>query len=68
MSLSKLKNDNITNEFIIFSIPIFSSDNKKAYIEIDIYSKMYRHGESYFLEKNKGKWRVIYSATNWSAC
>jgi hypothetical protein len=66
--LTELKNQKINTEYIIISIPIFSSDNKKAYVEIDYYSKNRNFGESFFLEKIGEKWKVVYRLGNWSAC
>jgi len=68
ISLATLKNQKEKNEYIIMSIPIFSIDNKKAYIEIDTYAKDYKHGESFYLEKNGEKWKVIYIVNNWNQC
>lgn len=68
VSLAKLKSENSNIEYIIISNPIFSSNNKKAYIEIDKYTKIYRHGESLFLEKIGKTWKIIHVAKNWSAC
>jgi hypothetical protein len=68
ISLAELKNKKINPEYIIISIPIFSSDNKKAYVEIDYYSKKRNFGESFFLEKIGEKWKVVYRFGNWSAC
>lgn len=68
ISLSELKRQKTTTGYIIISIPIFSSDNKKAYVEVDYYSKNRNFGESYFLEKNGEKWKIVYSLGYWSSC
>lgn len=44
--------------FIILSIPIFSEDNKKAYMKIDYYPKRYQYGTSIYLAKTDSVWKV----------
>ncbi|MCZ8228354.1 hypothetical protein [Flavobacterium sp.] len=68
ISLEELKSQKINAQYMIISIPIFSSDNKKAYVEIDYYSKNRNFGMSFFLQKIGEKWKVVYSRGNWSAC
>nr|WP_315151221.1 hypothetical protein [uncultured Flavobacterium sp.] len=68
ISLTELQSQKLNTEYIIVSIPIFSNDNKKAYVEIDYYSKNRNFGESFFLEKIGEKWKVVYRFGNWSAC
>lgn len=68
ISLDELKNQKINTQYMMISIPIFSSDNMKAYVEIDYYSKNRNFGESFFLVKIGEKWKVVYSRGNWSAC
>ncbi|WP_431244923.1 hypothetical protein ACQ9BO_12320 [Flavobacterium sp. P21] len=48
ISVSKIDK---AQDYIILSIPIFSEDNKKAYMEIDCYSKELPFGTSVYLEK-----------------
>ncbi|APA00009.1 hypothetical protein [Flavobacterium commune] len=50
VSLTKLEYKNSNFEYIIISNPIFSSNNKKAYIEVDINNKRCKSQNSYFLE------------------
>jgi hypothetical protein len=66
ISLATLENKKSHHNFVILSTPIFSSNNKKAYVEIDTYSKE-RHGESIYLEKIENKWKVIFIDRNWYA-
>ncbi|MCG2793233.1 MAG: hypothetical protein L6262_06790 [Weeksellaceae bacterium] len=53
-------------KYFTFSIPIISKDKNKAYIE-----SSYRcgglcgNGRAYFLEKVKGKWKVVYKWGTW---
>ncbi len=60
------KNIKITGKYIQFSIPIFSKDNKKAYLEFDHYSDTENsYGNSLYLEKVNGKWKIKYIEENW---
>jgi hypothetical protein len=63
--VSKIEN---ATDYMIFSIPIFSEDNKKAYMEIDYYSKELPHGQSVYLEKKDTIWKVIYTKNIWVKC
>lgn len=63
--VSKIEN---ATDYMIFSIPIFSEDNKKAYMEIDCYSKELPYGESVYLEKKDNIWKVIDTKTIWVKC
>lgn len=45
-------------EYISISYPVFSNDNNKAYIEIGIYSKKRKFGNSLYLKKEKNRWTV----------
>lgn len=65
-SIQFTKDIKSTDEYIQFSFPIFSSDNKKAYLEYDHYSKIERYGNSIYLEKINGKWKIKYIDGNWS--
>jgi len=61
------ENLKITKKYIQFSIPIFSEDNTKAYIEFDYYSDNENsHGCSIYLEKMHGKWKIKYIEGGWS--
>lgn len=56
-----------TKKYIQFSIPIFSSDNTKAYIEFDHYSNNENsYGKSIYLEKTDDKWRIKHIEKNWA--
>ncbi|OXB03451.1 hypothetical protein B0A75_00475 [Flavobacterium oncorhynchi] len=57
-----------TNDYIILSIPIFSEDNKKAYMEIDCYSKELPYGRSVYLEKKDNIWKIIDTRDIWVKC
>ena len=59
ISLTELKDEKSNFEYIIISNPIFSSDNKKAYIEVDTKSVGCIYGSSYFLEKQGETWKII---------
>lgn len=57
----------VTKKYIQFSIPIFSEDNTKAYLEFDYYSDNERSfGKSIYLEKTNGKWKIKYIERNWN--
>lgn len=57
----------ITEKYIQFSIPIFSKDNTKAYLEFDHYSDNENsYGKSIYLEKVNGKWKIKYIERNWA--
>ena len=55
-------------DYIILSIPIFSEDNKKAYMEVDCYQKELPYGISVFLEKKENIWQVIHTKDIWVKC
>lgn len=65
ISVSKI--DKAEN-YIILSIPIFSEDNKKAYMEIDCYPKEYPYGLSVYLEKKDNIWTILDTKTIWVKC
>ncbi|MWB94850.1 hypothetical protein GON26_10770 [Flavobacterium sp. GA093] len=56
------------DDYIILSIPIFSEDNKKAYMEIDCYSKELPYGKSVYLEKKDNIWKIVYTQNIWVKC
>jgi hypothetical protein len=48
------------------SIPIFSLDNKKAYVQLNNYcGSLCGEGIEVFLEKINGKWKIIYKQRTW---
>ena len=66
-TLEQTKNFKVTEEYIQFSIPIFSTNNEKAYIEFDNYTKNENsYGYSIYLEKKKGKWKIKSIERNWA--
>jgi len=66
-TVEQTKNLKITKKYIQFSIPIFSTDNTKAYLEYDHYSNNENsYGNSIYLEKKDGKWKIKYVEGNWS--
>ena len=66
-TIEKTKNVKVAEKYIQFSIPIFSTDNTKAYIEFDHYSNNDNsYGKSIYLEKRNGKWNIKYVEANWS--
>ncbi|MEN2402487.1 hypothetical protein GKZ90_0022040 [Flavobacterium sp. MC2016-06] len=65
-TVQRTKTIDITEEYIQFSFPIFSSDNTKAYLEYDHHSKNESYGYSFYLEKINKKWKVKYFATSWA--
>lgn len=61
------KNLKVTEKYIQFSIPIFSKDNTKAYLEFDHYTDNENsYGQSIYLEKINGKWKIKYIDRNWA--
>ena len=56
----------MTKKYVQFSIPIFSQDNTKAYLEFDCYlDNDNSYGNSIYLEKKNGKCNVKYIKKNW---
>ncbi|MBB1139015.1 hypothetical protein [Myroides sp. WP-1] len=55
----------VIEKYVQFSIPIFSKDNTKAYLEFDYYSDEISSGISMYLEKVNGKWKIKYIERNW---
>lgn len=58
VDIKKIKNNSI-NKYIKFTYPIFSSDNEKAYVEIDFYKKENQFGNSLYLKKTNNKWKIV---------
>jgi hypothetical protein len=57
----------VANEYIQFSIPIFSKDNKKAYLEYDKHTgNENSYGKSLYLEKINGKWKIKFWEKLWA--
>jgi hypothetical protein len=53
-------------DFYEISIPIFSSDNKKAYVELSHYcGTLCGDGRSIYLEKVNEKWKIISKRETW---
>lgn len=66
-TVEQTKNLKITEKYIQFSIPIFSADNTKVYVEFDSYSNSEdSYGNSLYLEKIEGKWKIKYVEVNWA--
>ena len=66
-TVESTENLKITEKYIQFSIPIFSEDNTKAYLEFDYYSDNENsYGNSIYLEKKNGKWKIEYIKGNWN--
>lgn len=56
----------ITQKYIQFSIPIFSADNTKAYVQYDHYTNDENsYGNSIYLEKVNDKWKIKHIEANW---
>jgi hypothetical protein len=51
--------------FYEISIPIFSSDYKKAYVEVDKYCDMCGQGYTFYLEKRDGEWEIVWWDMRW---
>lgn len=47
------------------SIPIFSLDNTKAYVELNYHYLRFGSGRAIYLQKIKGKWKVIQHRRTW---
>lgn len=53
-------------EFLYLTIPIFSSDNTKAYMEVSkICFGNCGWGRAIYLEKKNGKWKIVYKNQLW---
>jgi hypothetical protein len=63
--ISKKKNP-IRNRFYQLTIPIFSVDGKKAYVELDYNcGALCGNGKSIYLKKIKGKWTIVEKVGTW---
>ncbi|RTY85831.1 hypothetical protein [Flavobacterium sp. GT3R68] len=52
--------------FYEISLPLFSVDNNKAYVELGYYcGSLCGQGKAFFLEKINGKWKIIESFGTW---
>lgn len=52
--------------FYDMTIPIFSKDNTKAYVELNHHcGALCGEGKVFFLSKTNGKWRIIYKYIKW---
>lgn len=58
----------IAKRYVQFSFPIFSKDNKRAYVEFDHHSTLERYGNGLLLEKINGKWKIVEILRGWNAC
>lgn len=56
------------SNYIILSIPIFSEDNQKAYMEVDCYPEKDQYGFSVYLEKKDNFWKIKDVKGNWNRC
>ncbi|WDF48474.1 hypothetical protein PQ459_08345 [Chryseobacterium sp. KACC 21268] len=53
-------------QYYEFEIPLFSKDNKTAYIELNYHSKGYfGKGIAYILKKENDKWKVVDRTLTW---
>lgn len=53
-------------QYYEFEIPLFSKDNKTAYIELNCHSKGYfGKGIAYILKNENGKWKVVDKRGTW---
>lgn len=55
----------IGKPFLLLSIPIFSSDQRKAYVTINDICGMCGGGKAIYLEKIKGHWKIIKKIQTW---
>lgn len=64
---SVLKKDNLRKSYpyIAITIPVFSLDQKKAYLEINDYCGMCGGGIGVYLKKINGRWEIIESFSIW---
>ena len=61
---TKYKKENL--DLYEMSIPIFSSNNKKAYVQLNNHcGSLCGEGIEIFLEKINGKWKIIYKQRTW---
>lgn len=47
------------------TLPLFSSDGKKAWVELNDYCPLCGYGLTIFLEKIRGHWTILHQAQNW---
>ncbi|ELY2011369.1 hypothetical protein SL057_002439 [Flavobacterium psychrophilum] len=60
----KYKKENL--DLYEMSIPIFSSNNKKAYVQLNNHcGRLCGEGIEIFLEKINGKWKIIFKQGTW---
>jgi hypothetical protein len=63
--ITKRKNGELYN-FYVMTIPIFSSDNKKAYVELNHYcGGLCGSGKSIYLKKINKKWKIVDKWRTW---
>jgi len=61
---AKYKKENLN--LYEMSIPIFSSNNKKAYVQLNNHcGSLCGEGTEIFLEKINGKWKIVYKQRTW---
>jgi hypothetical protein len=51
--------------FYEISIPIFSADNKKAYVQMNKHCEMCGKGYTFYLEKRNKEWKIIWWTLRW---
>lgn len=52
--------------FYQMTIPVFSKDKQKAYLELNHYcGRLCASGKSIYLKKINGKWKIIYKIETW---
>jgi hypothetical protein len=62
----KKSKNNLDASFLFLTIPIFSADHNKAYLEIN--EKCFGNcgwGKAIYLEKENGEWKIIYKCELW---
>lgn len=58
----------IESRFYEIGIPLFSKDNKKAYVELRTFcGRLCGNGQALFLEKINGKWKIIQRFETWTS-
>jgi hypothetical protein len=63
--INKRKNGELYNYYEM-TIPIFSPDNKKAYLELNHYcGRLCGSGKSIYLKKIDGKWKIVTKWGTW---
>jgi len=61
------KVDSWRNPVIVITLPVFSLDHNKAYVQVAINNADAGHGEEYFLVKENGIWRIKFKQMMWVA-